>query len=110
MKESTIGVILVLFTTLLEGLGQVSLKKSVRPVGRGWVWLGLGVVVLALEAVLYTKALVLLNVGVAYAVSCLSLVSIALLSRWLLGERLSGQRWAGVGFILLGVVLVTVRV
>lgn len=109
MRETTFGMLLVLLATALEGMGQVSLKKSTLAVRR-WLWLMLGIGVLALEAVLYTKALVFLNVGVAYAVSSLSLVAIALLSRWLLGERLTGKRWIGVALILAGVLLVTVRV
>ena len=109
MRDTTFGVLLVLFAALLEGFGQVFLKKSVLGPARRWGWVTVGIAVLAAEAVIYTQALTLLNVGVAYAVSSLSLVSIAVLSQWLLAERLTGGRWIGVGLILLGVVLVTAR-
>ena len=65
--------------------------------------------ILALEAALYTKALLFLDVGVAYAISSLNLISITLMSRCLLREKVTRKRWIGVCLIIIGVGLVVAR-
>jgi drug/metabolite transporter (DMT)-like permease len=109
MGRTTIGVLLVVICTLLEGVGQVFLKKSVLGVVRWNLWISFGIVILALEAVIYTKALLFLDVGAAYAISSLNLISITLMSRCLLGEKVTRMRWIGVCLIFIGVGLVVAR-
>jgi drug/metabolite transporter (DMT)-like permease len=55
-----------------------------------------GIVILALEAALYTKALLFLDVGAAYAISSLSLILVTFMSQCLLRERVTKTRWIGV--------------
>lgn len=76
MSQTNIGVLLVIICALLEGVGQVFFKKSVVRAVRWHLWISCGVLILALEAALYTKALLFLDVGAAYAVSSLSLISV----------------------------------
>jgi|ERR1700736_2641860 drug/metabolite transporter (DMT)-like permease len=109
MGRTTIGVLLVVICTLLEGVGQVFLKKSVLGVVRWNLWISFGIVILALEAVIYTKALLFLDVGAAYAISSLNLISITLMSRCLLREKVTRMRWIGVCLIFIGVGLVVAR-
>jgi hypothetical protein len=54
MSQTNIGVLLVVVCTLLEGIVQVFLKKSVLPAVRSYLWISFGIVILALEAALYT--------------------------------------------------------
>jgi multidrug transporter EmrE-like cation transporter len=68
-----------------------------------------GIVILALEAALYTKALLFLDVGAAYAISSLSLISVTFMSQCLLRERVTKTRWIGVCLIFIGVGLVVGR-
>ena len=57
MSQTSIGVVLVVICTLLEGVGQVFLKKSVLGVVRWYLWISFGVVILVVESLIYTNAL-----------------------------------------------------
>ena len=109
MGQSAIGVLLVVICTLLEGVGQVFLKKSALRVVRWYLWIALGSGILAVEAIIYTNALRFLDVGAAYAISSLNLISVTLMSRCLLRERVTKMRWIGVCLIVIGVALVIAR-
>ncbi len=109
MTGTTLGILLVVICALLEGLGQVFLKKSVLTRVRWFFWISAGAVVLAIEALVYTEALKLLNVSVAFTIGSLNLIAIALLSQWILREHVTRTRWIGVGLIFVGAALVMVR-
>jgi len=109
MSQTSIGVLLVVICTLLEGVGQVFLKKSVLGAVRWYLWISFGIVILFLETLIYTKALQFLDVGVAYAISSLNLISITLMSRCILREKVTRMRWIGVCLIFIGVGLVVAR-
>ena len=109
MGQTAIGVLLVVICTLLEGVGQVFLKKSVLGVVRWYLWISFGSMILALEAAVYTKALLFLDVGAAYAISSLNLISTTLMSRCFLREKVTRMRWIGVCLIFIGVGLVIAR-
>jgi drug/metabolite transporter (DMT)-like permease len=82
------------------------LKKSVLGTVRQYLWVLFGVVILLLETVIYTQALRFLDVGAAYAISSLNLISVTFMSRWLLREKITRMRWIGVCLIAIGVSLV----
>jgi len=65
--------------------------------------------ILVLEAAPYTKALLFLDVGAAYSISSLSLISVTFMSQCLLRERVTKTRWIGVCLIFIGVGLVVAR-
>ena len=109
MGQTAIGVFLVVICTLLEGVGQVFLKKSVLGAVRWYLWISCGVVILLLETVIYSHALRFLDVGAAYAISSLNLISVTFMSRWLLREKVTRTRWIGVCLIFIGVGLVVAR-
>lgn len=109
MTGTTIGILLVVLSALLEGLGQVFLKKSVLTKVRWFLWISAGVVVLALQALVYTEALKLLDVSVAFTILSLNLIAITVLSHWVLREQVTRTRWIGVGLIFVGVALVMAR-
>ena len=109
MGQTAIGVLLVVICTLLEGVGQVFLKKSVLGVVRWYLWISFGSLILVLEAAIYTKALLFLDVGAAYTISSLNLISTAVMSRCFLREKITRMRWIGVWLIFIGVGLVVAR-
>jgi drug/metabolite transporter (DMT)-like permease len=109
MTQTVVGVLLVLLCTLLEGIGQVFLKKSVLRVARWYLWIAFGVIILALETIIYTQALQFLAVGAAYAITSLNLIFITFMSRLLLREKVTHTRWIGVFLIFIGVALVAAR-
>lgn len=109
MGQTAIGVLLVVICTLLEGVGQVFLKKSVLGAVRWYLWISFGVLIMLLEAALYTKALLFLDVGAAYAISSLNLISVTFMSQYLLREKVTKTRWIGVCLIFIGVGLVVAR-
>ena len=109
MSQTNLGVLLVVICTLLEGVGQVFLKESVRRTVRQYLWIFFGVVIQLLQSVIYTQALRFLDVGAAYAISSLNLISITFMSRYLLREKVTRMRWIGVFFIFIGVGLVAAR-
>jgi drug/metabolite transporter (DMT)-like permease len=109
MGQTTIGVLLVVVCALLEGVAQVFLKKSVLGVVRWYVWISFGIAILLIEKVIYSQALLFLDVGAAYAIGSLNLISVTLISRCLLREKVTRMRWIGVCLIFIGVGLVAAR-
>ena len=109
MGQTAIGVLLVVICALLEGVGQVFLKKSVLGAVRWYLWISSGVVILLIETMIYSQALLFLDVGAAYAISSLNLISVTFMSRYLLREKVTGMRWLGVCLIFIGAGLVAVR-
>jgi len=109
MSPTAFGVLLVVVSTMVEGLGQVSLKKSSLDTRRRLGWILLGIVILMVEIVLYSGALRFLAVSTAFPLTSLSFVMVTLLSRWLLGEEVAPLRWVGVGLILVGTSLVVAQ-
>ena len=70
-------------------------------------WIALGVLVYALEFVLWFAALSRTQLSVAFPFTALGYVGVVLASRYILDERISPRRWVGIGTIVVGVVLVT---
>jgi drug/metabolite transporter (DMT)-like permease len=106
MTATALGVFLVVFSTMVEGFGQVFLKKSALEFARRRFWIMLGVLVLSVEVVLYSGALHFLAVSTAFPLTSLSFVMVTVLSRWLLGETIPVRRWVGVALILVGTALI----
>jgi drug/metabolite transporter (DMT)-like permease len=96
-------------STMVEGFGQIFLKKSALELARRRFWVLLGVCVLIVEVVLYSGALRVLAVSTAFPLTSLSFVMVTLLSRWLLGEEVAPLRWVGVGLILVGTSLIVAQ-
>jgi drug/metabolite transporter (DMT)-like permease len=109
MTQTAVGTLLAVFCAILEGFGQLFLKKSMLTAVRWPLWASLGVAVFCLEAVAYTKALVYLDVSEAYALGSLNLIAVAILSQWFLQEKVTKVRWLGVCLIFIGVGLVMAR-
>ena len=100
------GIILVIFSSAIEGFAQVCLKRSAMLSAGKLRWLGLGILLFVFEALFYTGALQSLDISTAYPLGALSLVSVTLFSRWLLNESIDRKRWVGLGLIVCGAVLV----
>ena len=109
MGQTTIGVLLVVICALLEGVAQVFLKKSVLGAVRWYLWISFGVAILLVEKIIYSQALLFLDVGAAYAIGSLNLISVTFISRCLLREKVTRMRWIGVCLIFIGVGLVAAR-
>jgi drug/metabolite transporter (DMT)-like permease len=109
MTGTIAGISLVLFCAVLDGFGQVLLKKSMVAQVNWFLWISPGVLILALEALVYTEALKFLDVSAAFTILSVNLIIIALLSQWLLREDVSRTRWIGIAFIFAGVALVIAR-
>jgi len=107
--QTAIGVLLVVICALLEGVGQVFLKKSVLGAVRWYLWISFGVAILLLETMIYSEALLFLDVGAAYAISSLNRISVTFMSSYLLREKVTRIRWIGVCLIFVGVSLVAAR-
>jgi len=106
MTATALGVLLVVVSTMVEGFGQVFLKKSALEIARRRFWILIGVTVLIVEVLLYSGALHFLPVSTAFPLTSLSFVMVTVLSRWLLGEVVAPKRWIGVGLILIGTTLI----
>ncbi len=87
--------------------GRLFLPEVMRV--RWFLWIFIGVTMLALEALVYTEALKLLNVSVAFTILSLNLIAVTLLSQWILREQVTRTRWIGVAFIFIGAALVMAR-
>jgi len=109
MGQTAVGVLLVVICALLEGVAQVFLKKSVLGAVRRYLWISFGVLILLIQKMIYSEALLFIDVGAAYVISSLNLIVITFMSRCLLREKVTRMRWIGVCLIFIGVGLVAAR-
>lgn len=118
MSPRLVGLFCVTLAVLFEALGQLSFKVGAESVyARNntlsllrQVWrqraIVLGISLFAVEAVLWTMALRLLDVSLAFPAGSLCFVFVVVLSRLWLHEQISYERWIGVSLILGGVVVI----
>ncbi len=99
------GIALVAVCAFIEGFAQIAWKLSSQHADRKIMWVSLGGLAYAIEIPLYTLALKMIDVTVAFAMGSLTFIAVALLSRAILGERISMKRAAGLFLILSGVAL-----
>ena len=108
MNSKSLGFLLLLCATTIEALGQILLKKSALnesdPKKKNF-YLVSGVSLLAVEAIVWSNVLRLLDVSVAYPMGSLSFVSVTIFSWLLLKEKVVRERWLGVSLILCGTAL-----
>ena len=106
MTNKLVGIALVLLSVCIEALGQIALKKAAvsgnQQVFRVCNWIGIGL--LGVEAIIWTLALSMLEVSIAFPMGALSFVTTAILSRIILKERIETKRWCGILIIILGTV------
>ena len=117
MSVSPLGVALVAGAMVVESCAQLCLKlgsaapvrpaPGVSPRSRR-AWIAVGVAAYVVEIALYTLALRLMDVSVAFPLGSLCFVGVALLSRLVLREAIGWSRGLGIGLILAGVVLLAV--
>jgi drug/metabolite transporter (DMT)-like permease len=103
MSATTIGVVLVMVCGIIEGIAQVFFKKSVMAPGGKRLWIGAGVVLFILQALIYTGALQFVEVSTAFPIGSLAFVIVAILSQRFLNEPVTGTRWIGIALIVVGV-------
>src|ERR1700693_4395533 len=101
MGQTAVGVLLVVICALLEGVAQVFLKKSVLGAVRRYLWISFGVLILLIQKMIYSEALLFIDVGAAYTISSLNLIAITFMSRCLLREKVTRMRWIGVCLIFI---------
>jgi drug/metabolite transporter (DMT)-like permease len=116
--------LLVLVAALVGGTGHVMLSKGMKTVGDlteapglllgGMLaravsspWLLLGVTLQATFFVLYLTLLSRANVSQVLPMTALDYVVVAFLAQLLLAEAVTPARWLGIGFIVVGVFLVS---
>jgi uncharacterized membrane protein len=116
--------VLVLIAGLLGGTGHVMLSKGMKTVGDlteaetrhlgGMVrrvvtspWVLLGVTLQASFFFLYLTLLSRADVSKILPMTAFDYIVVALLAQLLLAEAVTAARWAGIGFIVLGVFLVS---
>ncbi len=115
---------LVLVAVVLGGAGHVMLSKGMKSAGdlievgssrfapmiaRAVMspWVLLGVLLQACFFFLYLTLLSREEVSQLLPMTAMDYIVVALLARWLLAEVVTPTRWAGIGFIVVGVLLVT---
>ena len=116
--------LLVLVAALVGGTGHVLLSKGMKTVGdlteapgsllggmlaraMSSPWLLLGVTLQATFFVLYLTLLSRANVSQVLPMTALDYVVVAFLAQLLLAEAVTPARWLGIGFIVVGVFLVS---
>jgi drug/metabolite transporter (DMT)-like permease len=116
--------VLVLIATVIGGTGHVMLSKGMKTVGDlteapssmygGMVgravsnpWLLFGVAFQATFFLLYLTLLSRANVSQVLPMTAIDYIVVALLAQLLLAETVTPARWAGIGFIVVGVFLVS---
>lgn len=106
MNPALSGVLFVALSTVFDSFSQISMKKATPRNPRTALWITVAVVFSCIEAVVYTFALQVLSVGIAFAISGLSFALVTVLARWLLKEHVTMTRWIGVALIISGASMV----
>lgn len=118
MSLRLLGLTFVTIAVLFEAVGQLAFKLGAErasadmsrwgPFHRLWRnrSVAVGIACFVAQAVLWTMALRLLDVSIAFPASSLCFVFVGLLSRFWLREQVGLERWVGLGLILGGVVLI----
>lgn len=109
MTVTTIGVLLVILCGVIEGIAQLFFKKSALAPDGKRLWIGAGVVLFILQALIYTGALQFVEVSTAFPIGSVAFVVVAILSRRFLNEPVTRPRWIGIGLIIVGVSLLAAR-
>lgn len=109
MTAVTIGVLLVVLCGVIEGVAQLFFKKSVLAAGGKRLWIGAGIMLFILQALLYTGALQFVEISTAFPIGSISYVVVAVLSQQYLKEPVTRARWVGIGLIMAGVTLLAAR-
>ena len=100
--------IALLFTVVFEAFEQLCWTMRSRALRRGWMWLGIGLVVHFAHLAAWFYLLKLLPLSVALPLTAIDYVIVAFLGVWLFSERLDWRRWAGTVLIVAGMILVGV--
>jgi multidrug transporter EmrE-like cation transporter len=103
MTLAAVGVLLVILCSVIEGVAQVLFKKSALVASGKARWIGAGVALFIVQALVYTGALQFVEVSTAFPIGSVGFVTVATLSQRLLNEPVTGTRWIGVGLIVAGV-------
>lgn len=118
MSLRLLGLAIVTIAVLFEALGQLAFKHGAEGARAGGgienllrrLWrnrsVAVGIMCFAAQAVLWTMALRLLDVSIAFPASSLCFVFVAVLSKVWLKEQIEFERWIGFGLILGGVALI----
>ena len=106
MNPALTGILLVALSTVFDSFSQIAMKKATPRKAMTAVWIGAAIMFSSVEAVLYTFALQVLAVGIAFAISGLSFATVTVLARWLLKEHVTMTRWIGVALIVSGATMV----
>jgi len=107
-------ILIICISTLLGAFGALLLKKgaarfSMRLVGilRNWQFL-LGGVLYVLGWAAYMLVLPSTPLSIAYPLTSMSYIWVTIFSRKFLREDIDAWRWAGIGFIICGIVLISI--
>lgn len=107
-----IDYLLVLVVSVLTCAGQLCQKQAAQigkgNVGRVLRWLALAVCLLGVAMLLWLRVLQQLPLSIAYPMLSLNFVLITLSARWIFKEQIDRRHWVGVGFIMLGIALMSV--
>ena len=106
MTQTAVGILLVVLSSLIEGIGEIFFKKSRLQRERQVRWVLSGVLVFAVQIGVYTAALHFLAVGAAFAIASLSFVFVALMSKLVLHEAVTPLKWLGIALIMVGTSLI----
>ena len=120
MRILTLGVFwLVIFSDLLESLGELFYKKAALGPGidnitfvnlgpfvsgilhNGYLWIGISLYIL--NFFFWITALSKADLSVVYPVGSTNYIIVMILSLFFLHEQISPLRWLGVGFIIVGI-------
>ncbi|MGC6386732.1 4-amino-4-deoxy-L-arabinose-phosphoundecaprenol flippase subunit ArnE [Ewingella sp. S1.OA.A_B6] len=106
------GYLLVLVVSILTCAGQLCQKQAAQigngNVGRVLRWLTLAICLLGFAMLLWLRVLQELPLSIAYPMLSLNFVLITLSARWIFKEQVDRRHWIGVGFIMLGIALMSI--
>ncbi|MFH0869442.1 MAG: EamA family transporter [archaeon] len=105
---------MVLIATIAGAFGALYLKRSAKSMKGSLISkifeknLIIGLFLYGVGSLFSLVALKFENVSIVYALTSMSYIWIALLSRKFLGEKINRFKWFGISLIILGVVLMSI--
>ncbi len=111
-------IIAMIVATFIGALGSLFLKKGAMSLQIRFSWSGavavlkngkllLGIVLYVCSAIVFIYLLRFNELSVLYPLTALSYIFVTILSIYALREPMNRYKWLGIGFIILGIVLVT---
>ena len=110
MATKTWAIVLMFITTGLTSFAQIFYKKGTVGVSYDFIFIGIGLLLYAIGAVIMIIALKGGEVSVLYPIIATSYIWVSLLSIYFYQEPINFLRWTGIFTIIAGIIFISLLI